>query len=77
GNYYVVDALDEQGRLIGSFRTDRLAAPAQYQLAVQGVERPIKQLVIQNLSGDESSGELRSRGGAYLTGLTYNYTDRP
>jgi hypothetical protein len=77
GNYYVVDALDEQGRLIGSFRTDRLAAPAQYQLAVQGVERPIKQLVVQNLSGDESSGELRSRGGAYLTGLSYNYTDRP
>jgi hypothetical protein len=75
-NYYVVYALDEQGRLIGSFRTDRLAAPAQYQLAVQGVERPIKQLVVQNVAGDDPGG-LRSSGGVYLTALTSDYPAGP
>ncbi|NJM06501.1 hypothetical protein HC891_10350 [Candidatus Gracilibacteria bacterium] len=53
GNFYSMRAFDEQGGFIAEFRTDQLVIYGQYQLFLRGLERPIKQLVIQSKAYDD------------------------
>lgn len=67
GNTYRVLAFDEQGQLLALTRTDQLMIPGEYTLALHGLPRPVKRVVIQNLVyGDYDASSVRSSGGVYL-----------
>jgi hypothetical protein len=74
GNFYSMRAFDEQGRFIGEFRTDQLLVYGQYQLFLRGLERPIKQVVIQSKAYDDYARPARSSGGTFLVQVAVRYT---
>jgi hypothetical protein len=76
GNFLALYGVDEQGKLIATFRTDRLSVPGLYQLRLKGVERPVRLVLIQNAPAEGPGPVAVSGGGVFITRVEINYTQR-
>jgi hypothetical protein len=76
GNFLTLYGVDEQGKLIATFRTDRLSVPGLYQLRLAGVERPVRMVLLQNAPSEGPGPVAVSGGGIFLTRVEVNYTSR-
>lgn len=76
GNFLVLYGVDEQGKLIATFRTDRLSVPGLYQLRLKGVERPVRMVLVQNAPAEGPGPVAVSGGGVFITRVEVNYTVR-
>lgn len=76
GNFLALYGVDEQGKLIATFRTDRLSVPGLYQLRLAGVERPVRMLIIQSAPAEGPGPVAVSGGGIFITRVEVNYTAR-
>lgn len=76
GNFLALYGVDEQGKLIATFRTDRLSVPGLYQLRLKGVERPVRMVIIQNAPAEGPGPVAVSGGGVFITRVEVNYTVR-
>ncbi|GAB4445393.1 MAG: hypothetical protein OHK0015_47620 [Chloroflexi bacterium OHK40] len=75
-NFVQLYGVDEQGKLIATFRTDRLTVPGLYQLTLRGVERPVRQVLVQNATNEGPGPVAISSGGIFITRVEVNYTAR-
>ena len=76
GNFLVLYGVDEQGKLIATFRTDRVSVPGLYQLRLKGVERPVRLVLLQNAPNEGPGPVAVSGGGVFITRVEINYTVR-
>lgn len=73
GNFLKLYGVDEQGKLIGIFRTDQLLVPGLYQLTLRGVERPIRLAFVQNAPAEGPGPVAVSGGGVFITKVEIRY----
>ncbi|HMQ32310.1 MAG TPA: hypothetical protein PKD53_16380, partial [Chloroflexaceae bacterium] len=76
GNFIALYGVDEQGRLISTFRTERLTVPGLYRLQLKGVERPVRLALLQSAATEGPGPVAVSSGGIFITGVEVNYTAR-
>ncbi len=76
GNFIALYGIDEQGRLVSTFRTERLTVPGLYRLQLKGVERPVRLALLQSAAAEGPGPLAVSSGGIFITGVEVNYTAR-